>query len=496
VKKVMVVLIPVVVIAVAGSAVFIAVGMKGKGGDGPQGDVVRVENPERGELVEFINAPGEVEPRSKVNISAKVSARIIELPFEEGDRVTAGGPDANPPVAPSVLVRLDATEFEAALRSTEARRAAQAAQIEVEKARIAAQEAQLKGCTAVLTKAQLDLARYRQLVESGDITQSDLDNVQSLFDERQAAQESAQHTLAAARANIDVLKHNLDAADAEITRARDALSYTTITSPIDGVLTRVNAKEGELVVTGTMNNPGTVIMQVADLSEMLIVLQVDEADIGKVAVDQTAQVRIHAYPGEKFEGTVESIALTHNFTSGGAKYFRTKIVLDTAGKTVYSGLTADVDIRTERHKGVIKVPSQAILGRPIDDLPLSIRENNPNVDLKKTYATVVYRFVDGKALVTPVTIGASDATHTVVLTGLTETDRIVTGPYKILEGIEHDQNIQDEREVEKSKKAESDKPAPEDAQARVEGEADKDSDENSTGQAPSDAGATQTSQDQ
>ena len=82
--------------------------------------------------------------------------------------------------------------------------------------------------------------------------------------------------------NIEVAQHQLKAADAEIARARDAVSYTTITSPIDGVVTRINAKVGELVVTGTMNNPGTMIMEVADLSQMLLVVQLDEADVGKV----------------------------------------------------------------------------------------------------------------------------------------------------------------------------------------------------------------------
>jgi HlyD family secretion protein len=134
------------------------------------------------------------------------------------------------------------------------------------------------------------------------------------------------------------------------------------------------------------------------------------------------------------------------------KYYRTEILLDTADRKLHSGLTAHVDIETHKHTDILKVPTQAVLGREIDSLPPEIRENSPHVDTAKAYATVVYRYVDGKAAVTPVKIGQSDLTHTIVLSGITEEDKIVVGPYKQLEDIKHDQNIRDEREVESKKK--------------------------------------------
>ena len=112
--------------------------------------VVRIEKLQRGELVEIVSAPGAIEPKTKVSLSAKVSARIKELPFEEGDVVTCGNPDANPPVPASVLIRLDAKDLESQLKSTQASASAQAAQLEVEKARIAGQKANLLGFTASL----------------------------------------------------------------------------------------------------------------------------------------------------------------------------------------------------------------------------------------------------------------------------------------------------------------------------------------------------------
>ena len=111
----------------------------------------------------------------------------------------------------------------------------------------------------------------------------------------------------------------------------------------------------------------------------------------------------------------------------------------------------------------MKVPSQAVLGRQVDDIPAQIRENNANVDTKKKYATVVYRVVDDKTVVTPVTIGKSDATHTIIISGISEEDKLVVGPYKVLEGIKHDQKVEDEKE--KKEKEEKDKKEVEESNA-------------------------------
>jgi len=149
---------------------------------------------------------------------------------------------------------------------------------------------------------------------------------------------------------------------------------------------------------------------------------------------------------------VDSIALAHTTSWTQTKYFRTEILLEATEQKLHSGLTAHVDIETRKHTDVLKVPTQAVLGREIDNLPLEIRENSSEVDIAKTYAAVVYCCVDGKAVVTPVKIGQSDLTHTIILSGITEDDKIVVGPYKVLEEIKHDQKIQDEREVESKKK--------------------------------------------
>ena len=454
-KKSRIIIITVIITLVVVSVA--AIVYKVKTGASSKPTVVRIEKAQRGELIEFVSAPGEIEPRVKVEISAKVSARITELPYEEGDIVTCGSTDTNPPVPASVLLRLDDKDLQSRLLSAQANYSAQAAQLEVEKARIASQQANLIGLDASLKQAQRDLERQKGLLESQDISQATFDQTQLTFDELNSRYNSTKHTLNASELNLVVLQHHLEATGAGVTQAMEALSYTTITSPIDGVVTRINAEVGEVVIYGTMNNPGTVIMEVADLSAMLVVAEVDEADVAKLEVGQKATVHVDAYPDHEFTGVVESIALAHTMTWSNTKYYRTEILLENTEEKLYSGLTAHVDIETRKHTDILKVPTQAVLGLEFDNLPLEIRENSSEVDTTKTFATVIYRYVDGKAVVTPVTIDQSNLTHTIIKSGITEEDKIIVGPYKVLESIKHDQKIQDEREVEAKKKKKKNK---------------------------------------
>ncbi|MBE0535457.1 MAG: efflux RND transporter periplasmic adaptor subunit [Phycisphaerae bacterium] len=427
--------------------------LKMKLGGGAKPTSVRIEVVTPGELTEFVTAPGEIEPRTKVDLSAKVSARIIELPHREGKRVTRGNPNAEPPIAPSLLIKLDSNDLESRLRSAQSSYHAQEAQLAVEKAQIARQKATLEGTAASLRQAENDFARQKQLLASRDISAATFDQIECKLQELTATYAAGQEGLKAAELNLVVLQHRLDASREEIEQAREALSYTTITSPIDGVITRINAEEGEMVMTGTMNNPGTVIMQVADLSQMILVAQVDEADIGNLKVGQKARVRVQAFWEDAFTGVVDTIALTHDLSPTRTKYYKTEILLDENARKLYSGLTADVDIETLTHRDIIKIPSQSVVSRKIDDLPLEIRQNNPNVDMAKTEALVVYRLVEGKAVVTPVTIGHGDMTHIMIKSGLSEGDKVVSGPYKILEGLKHDQLICDETEAKENEQA-------------------------------------------
>jgi HlyD family secretion protein len=129
-----------------------------------------------------------------------------------------------------------------------------------------------------------------QLLESQDISQSAFDQVECNLEQLRSQYESSAHAIKAAELNLKVMEHNLTAAEARVEEAREALSYTTIYSPIDGVITQLNAEVGEVVMTGTMNNPGTVILQVADLSTMILLAEVDETNVGQVQIGQPAKI--------------------------------------------------------------------------------------------------------------------------------------------------------------------------------------------------------------
>lgn len=449
----------VVVVVVLVLAAAAMLGPKASGGDGKGMEVV-VEPVGRGELLETIAAPGIVDPRSKVEISARVSARITELPFDEGDKVKAG----------DVILRLDASELEASLRSRQSRRDAQSSQIAVDEHRIESETASLKRLRASLADAERDLARQKQLLASGDVSSSAVDDAQTRYDELVADLESRTASLAASRRALEVARHHLAAADGEITQAKENLAYTVISSPIDGVVIRRNADVGELAITGTMNNPGTVILEVADLTQMLMVAEVDESDIAQVREGQGASVRLVAFDDREFEGVVESVALASIFSRSGSTIFPTKIRIADEGERIPAGLNADAEIVVKRHEDALLVRSECVSGVKLDDLPDDIVNDNPHIDNEKTIATVVYRFVDGKAVVTPVIIGPSDGDHTLIESGLTEEDRVIAGPYKALEKLEHDMTVRE-------KKQEADDGAKPSDEAEPDKEESKDQDE-------------------
>jgi HlyD family secretion protein len=435
----------VVVLVVVGGLGLVAAwqtGVISAGGAGADGVEVRTEEVHRGDLGEVVSAPGQIEPRTRVQISARISARIAELPFAEGATVTAGSPAEGK--EPSVLVRLDASDLAAQLKAAEARYAAQSAAREVAEVRIRARQADIDASKVLLADAERDLSRQLALLKTSDVSQVTVDSAQTKFDQASKQIASAERSLEADKANLRVLTHELEAAAAQIEQAKENLSYAVITSPIDGTVTRVNAKVGELVVTGTMNNAGTVIMEVADLSRMLVVARVDESTIAGVKVGQRATARSSAYPGRVFRGVVQSVALSKTTPqqaqqrgepTDGVPFFKTEILLD-EGTNVLSGVTADVEIETQRHVNVVKVPSQAILGRKVDELPQDVA-SKATVDRTRTIATVVYLLKGGKAEVRPVKVGPSDLTHTIVLEGVEPGEVVISGPYKALEGLKH-----------------------------------------------------------
>jgi HlyD family secretion protein len=337
-----------------------------------------------------------------------VSAEIIELRVREGDEVRKD----------DIIALLDDRELRRVLESASAQKAA-------EEARIKASQATLEGYRRQMEIAERDLERYRILSESGDATGQQLDTALERVSNLNSSMESTTHS-------ISMSESSLEAAEAEIRRARDAVDNTVITAPMDGTVTLIDVEVGE-VVTGSIQQPGTPIMTISDLSRMIMKAEAAESDIASVALGQQAKIYINAYPDETFSGTVRQIALQRTANLDGTGYFETEIELDLQGRRIYSGLIANVDIEIQSHQG-IAVPYQAIVARDIDDLPDGVRKS-PLIDTTRRKASVIYRLVDGAAVCTPIKAGPSDLTHRVVLEGLSPGERVIVGPFKELESL-------------------------------------------------------------
>jgi len=370
------------------------------------GPEIRVQEAARGRIVKAVSAPGDIEPRRKVQISARTSAQIVELPFEAGDDVEAG----------DVVVRLDDKDLLAALDSA--------------RARLRGEQARLEGARASQINASIEWERVSKLFETADVPRTEVDNAEAALRRAEADLSAAQHAIAGAQA--------------EVARAEEALKYTTIRSPIDGRVTVVNAEVGEIVVTGTMNNAGTVILEIADLSEMIVRAQVDEIDIAKVEEGQTAQIYVNAYPDQAFEGVVQRVALQSQRDSQGTKFYDTEVAVYMGERSLFAGLSATVDIETETREGVVLVPSQAVMDKRTDELPQDVRYSE-FARTDKTFTPVVFVFEDGQALARPVETGFSDLTQTSVLAGLSESERVIVGPWSELQKLSHKKAVRIEQ---------------------------------------------------
>ncbi|MEI6022964.1 MAG: efflux RND transporter periplasmic adaptor subunit [Phycisphaerales bacterium] len=369
-------------------------------------------------LVESVSAPGTVEPKRKVDVSAEVSARILELPLREGSQVKKG----------DVLVKLDGRDLTAALTSAEARRDGENFRLESERSRIL-------GTQENLANSKLQLARQQNLFVTGDVSKQALDDAQTKTKDLESQLHAAEQTLSQ-------LQKNIESSQAQIEQAREQLRKTVIVSPIDGVVTVLTAEVGELVMVGTMNNAGTRIMTVADLGEMRLNARVSETDIARIAVGVTAEVFINAYKDQPFAGKVEEVALARTLEKDGTSTFKVLVALDLKGKVIPSGLTGNVDLNVASTDGIV-VPSQAIVDRKVEELPKAVA-SDALVQKTKLTTPIVLVVKDGIVSLRPVVSGASNMSDTIVVQGLKEGETVVTGPYRSLESLKEGDRVKEE----------------------------------------------------
>jgi HlyD family secretion protein len=235
-----------------------------------KGVLVRSELVSSRDLVSVVTASGKIEPKRKVDISADISGRVVEVAVEEGQWVDRG----------ALLIRIDPTSYQAAVQRAEAS-VAQA------RAREAQTRAQLLQARSAQQRAE-QLAQGSNLVSAADLEQA-----------RTQAQ--------VAEAEMQAARYGITQAQAALSEAREALGKTTIRAPMAGRVTRLNIEEGETAIVGTMNNPGSLLLTIADLTVMQATVKVDETDVPSITLCDSAAVRVDAFPGQIFPGSVTRV---------------------------------------------------------------------------------------------------------------------------------------------------------------------------------------------
>ncbi len=399
-------------------------------------------------LVSVVSASGEIKPKTYANIGANAMGRIVKLHDKEGDHVKKG----------QLLAQLENVQSLADVNATRA--SVQAAQTDA-----VAADAALNTSLADLIRAKSDAAhakldwdRAQGLYNAALIAKQD-------YDVKKAAWESADAGLAQAEAKVAQAKAQKDSADkritqnqANLTRFTDVLEKTTYEAPFDGVITNLPVREGETVVMGIQNSPGSTLMTIADMSVITSEVKVDETDIVNVHLGQPADVTIDAIPHKVFHGIVSEIgdnAIVRSTgvatsqatsTSEEAKDFKVVVTLTDPPAELRPGLSSTAKITTATRSSVLSIPIQALTVRTQADLVPKDKDagkgKNNNVEAatsapveaskQKEEVQGVFAIRNKKAVFVPVDTGISGTTDIEVTKGLQEGDEVITGSYKVL----------------------------------------------------------------
>ena len=375
-----------------------------------RGPEVRLEEVGRRNLVALVTASGSVRPRRTVDISSDVSARVARLLVREGDDVRAG----------QVLLRLDPTQFQAALARA--------------RAGFSQAQAQASLQEASLLRAERDHERLESLSSRDSV----LVSPQQLQD--------AATNVEVARASLDAALHGIEQARASVEEADDRLAKTIFRAPMDGKVTRLQIEEGETVIIGTMNNPGSLILTISDLGVVEIVVQVDETDVPELSIGDSALVKIDAFPEATFTGQVTEIGnsairpASSQAATGqqAAVDFEVVIILENPPVTLRPDLSATAEIVVDTRTDVTAIPIIALTVRPASDtLSQASREENKAsntavlVGARPTEPEIegVFRLSGGRASFVPVEVGIAGDEYFEVLSGVEAGDTLVAGPY-------------------------------------------------------------------
>lgn len=360
---------------------------------------VTVEKVKTHDLTSIISASGEVKPKKNVNISAHIPGRIVKIGVEEGQEVKAD----------DFLLKLESTQHEA--------------NADRDRAYIRTYKAELIKAEATLKKDKNFYNRHNKLYEMELISREQLEAAKAQYDVSQAQHQS--------------ITFQIKQAEASLKSTLDNLEKTVFYSPIDGIITSLRVEEGEIALVGTMNNPGTVLMTIADLSVMEVEVEVDETDVIGVKIGQTSEVRVDAFPDKVISGKVTEVgssALQKVTVSEESKDFKVVITLENPPENLKPGLSASADIITAEKTDVLAVPISALI----------LKEAEEEDSDKNDQVEGVYRVENDRVKFAPVDKGIMGELMIEITSGLEADQTVVVGPYSALRMLKDDTLIKPE----------------------------------------------------
>jgi len=382
---------------------------------------VQVTAVARKDISKVITASGEIQPKRRVNVSARSMGKVTRLAVREGERVKAG----------QFLLEIDPEPYESAVDQLQAAVRGAQASLEMEKTSLA--------------KARDDHERAVKLHEGGYMSDTEF--------------KSALSTYEVAEARARAANENLVQSEANLRRAHHDLKEVRITAEMSGIITALNVEEGESAIVGTMNNPGTVLLTIADLSEIEAEVRVDETEVVVVKVGQPARVRLDAQPDTTFRGVVTEVGNSAIRSAAGMGQesvdFKVVIAITDSLPNLRPGLSASVDITVAEEKQVLAVPIQSLTVRDPARLASAKSQRRGKDETAADTAVVdttkaegaprdiegVFVVKDGVANFRPVRVGIAGQSHFVVLSGLAQGDDVVSGPFKVISDLDDGERV-------------------------------------------------------
>lgn len=382
-------------------------------------------------IIESVSANGRIQPEKEVNITPYISGEVVELHVKEGDEVKEG----------DLLAKIDPEIYQSSYERAEA-------SLQSQKANLANSRARLAQVKAQFTNAKLSFERNKKLFDEDVISQADYDASQSQFEVAKAEVQAAEETVKAA-------EYQVASAQASLDEAEENLTKTSIYAPTDGTVSRLIIEKGERVAGASQFSAGTELMRIANLNSMEAVVQVNENDIVRVNLNDTALIEVDAYLNRKFKGIVTEMATSADVTGVSTDQvtnFEVKIRLlkssyedlipenNPAYSPFRPGMSTTVDIQTKTEHNVVTVPIQAVttrsdstgksVGKRIDQDRNKDESKEDKEDKVTKIQEYVFLFKDGKADMVAVKSGIQDNTYIQILEGVKDGDEVITGPYR------------------------------------------------------------------